>query len=91
MVPPKLVKTLQAIFQSWNRRSDAHDPVGILKIDYRDQLRLSEQIHAHAERAPYPHVAQRLRQIALEKRKSADVLKEKILSLGEGWTNLTLS
>jgi hypothetical protein len=53
-----------------------------LTSGYRDLRRLTEQIKAHAERAPYPHVAARLRQIASEKQRASGVLKEKILAMG---------
>ena len=58
------------------------DVVNIL-IEHRQNLiRLAKQITVHAERAPYPHVAQHLRQISLEQQNSANALKEKILYLG---------
>jgi len=82
MATQKLRAILRLVFPSRDRHSYVHDPVEILKVDYHDQLRLAGQIQAHAEKAPYPHVAQRLRQIAREKRQHADLLKEKILSLG---------
>ncbi|MEK7210483.1 MAG: hypothetical protein AAB070_03600, partial [Candidatus Binatota bacterium] len=81
----ELWKKLQAIVRlasARNGKPDALDPVEVLSIDYQNLRRLAEQIGAHAERAPYPHVAQRLRQIASEKQKTATFLKEKILSLG---------
>jgi hypothetical protein len=79
-----LVKKLRAILRPAsvrNGKPELLSPIGILRANYYDLLRLAEQIHAHAERAPYPHVGQRLRQIALEKRKAVDTLREKILSL----------
>lgn len=81
----ELWKKLQAILRSpsaTNGKSDVLNPGEILKAGYHDLRRLAEQIRAHAERAPYPHMAGRLRQIALEKQKSAIVLKEKSLGLG---------
>ena len=81
----ELWKKLQAIVRlasARNGKPDALDPVEVLSIDYQNLRRLAEQIGAHAERAPYPHVAQRLRQIASEKQKTATLLKEKILGLG---------
>ena len=64
-----------------NGKSKILDPAEILRTDYHDLRRLAEQLGSHAERAPYPHVAERLRQIASEKRKSTSILKEKLLSL----------
>lgn len=81
----QLFKKLQAVRRpapAGDGKTKGLDPAEILRIDYRALRRLAEQIGAHAERAPYPHVAQRLRQIAFEKQKSATLLKEKILSLG---------
>lgn len=80
----KLLRKLRAIFKpasAENGKPGHLDPVEILRVNSNDLLRLAEQIHAHAETAPYPHVAQRLRQIVLEKRESVKILKEKILSL----------
>lgn len=79
-----LVKKLRAILRPAsvrNGKSDVLSPMEVLRANYYELLRLAEQIHAHAERAPYPHVRQRLRQIALEKRKAADTLREEILRL----------
>ncbi|MBI2998176.1 MAG: hypothetical protein HYY46_06930 [Deltaproteobacteria bacterium] len=59
------------------------DPSAALKINYRDLLQLAKQIESHAERAPYPHVAEILRQMAREKQASANALKEKIPALQE--------
>ncbi len=56
--------------------------VDILIKHCQNLIRLAKQITAHAERAPYPHVAQLLRQISLEQQNSANALKEKILYLG---------
>ena len=81
----QLLKKLQVVRRlapAGNGKTKGPDPVEILRADYHDLRRLVEQIAIHAERAPYPHVAQRLRQIAYEKQKSATLLKEKILSLG---------
>ena len=57
-------------------------PADTLISGYRYLRRLTEQIKAHAERAPYPHVAERLRRIASEKQRAVGVLKEKILAMG---------
>lgn len=81
----QLLKKLQMICRPASvsdGKAKGPDPVEILRADYHDLQRLAAQIGAHAERAPYPHVAQRLRQIAYEKQKSSTLLKEKILSLG---------
>lgn len=81
----ELWKKLEVILRlpsATNGKPDALNPGEILKADCHDLRQLAEQIRTHAERAPYPHMAERLRQIALEKQKSAIILKEKILRLG---------
>lgn len=65
-----------------NGKSKLLDSIDILTAGYHDLRRLTEQIKTHAERAPYPHVAVRLRQMALEKEKTIGALREKLLSLG---------
>ncbi len=55
--------------------------VTALVEDYRDLKRLARQVKAHAEMAPYPHVSQRLNQIAQEKEESASRLKDKVVYL----------
>jgi hypothetical protein len=44
----------------------------------RRLVRLADQIEDHAERAPYPYIAERLRRIAKEKRLSVALLKDKL-------------
>ena len=80
-----LREKLKALFKSktqGNGTSTTHDPVEVLHLSCRDLLRLARQIDAHADQAPYPHVARLLRRMASEKRQRAETLKEKILSLG---------
>lgn len=81
----ELLKKLRMILKpasGENGKTKLLDPVEMLAISYHDLCRLAEQIETHAKRAPYPHVAQRLRQIAQEKRLSANALRDKILNLG---------
>lgn len=66
-----------------NGKSKTHGPIQILEESYRDLCSLSRQLCSHAERAPYPHVARRLRQMAEEARSSANFLRDKILSTGK--------
>jgi hypothetical protein len=66
-----------------NGDSKSHDPIEILKASFHDLRSLAEQINRHAERAPYPHMARRLRQIAAEKQLAANGLRDKIAGLGE--------
>ena len=60
----------------------SRDPATALKKVYLAQLRLATQIRAHAELAPYPHVAQQLNQVAAEKLRSCEVLREALRKLG---------
>ena len=66
-----------------NGKSKALDPIQILEESYRDLCSLTRQLDSHAERAPYPHVARRLRQMAEEAGSSANLLRDKILSSGK--------
>lgn len=78
-----LRERLKALFRlktQGDRTSSTHDPVEILQLSYRDLLRLARQIDAHADQAPYPHVAELLRRMASEKRQRAESLSGKILS-----------
>ncbi len=80
----QLLKRLPAalkLLSPKNENIKALDPVRTLRLSYCNLYRLAEQIDDHAEKAPYPHVTQRLKQIAMEKRKNAVVLRDKILSL----------
>ena len=65
-----------------NGKRGARITVEILRADYHALWRLAEQIYTHAGKAPYPHVAMRLRRIASEKRHATSILKKKLLSLG---------
>ncbi len=58
-----------------NRTRDL-EPLEALLLVYQQNSRLAEQIESHAELAPYPQVAQRLRRIADEKRDVGNRLKE---------------
>ncbi len=81
----KILDRLQKLFRApskGNGNSEPSDVVAILNEDYQILNRLARQIISHAERAPYPFVAQLLQRIALEKQKSAGALKSKILHLG---------
>ncbi len=75
---------LQKFFsrQKGNGDRELIDVVDILIKHCQNLIRLAKQITAHAERAPYPHVAQHLRQISQEQQNSANALKEKILYFG---------
>jgi hypothetical protein len=81
----ELLKRIQARLRraaATNGNPEGLDPIGILKASFQDLRTLAEQINGHAERAPYPHIGQRLRQIAVEKRLTANLLRDKILHLG---------
>jgi rubrerythrin len=53
-----------------------------LAEDYQEELRMVRQFQDHAGKAPYPHFAERLRTLAEEEKKHAELLRERILSLG---------
>src|SRR5262245_49955536 len=57
------------------------EPVDVLQLIYQRILQLAQQIESHAELAPYPQVAERLRQIADDKRDIGNRLKEIIENL----------
>lgn len=80
----EILNRLQKFLSRQNGNDDREliDVVDILIEHYQNLICLAKQIIAHAERAPYPHVAQHLRQISLEQQNSANTLKEKILYLG---------
>lgn len=65
-----------------NGKAKALPAIEVLTAGYNDLRRLTEQIKVHAERAPYPHVTARLRQMASEKERLAAALREKILGMG---------
>ncbi|MFQ5683812.1 MAG: hypothetical protein ACE5HC_11135 [Candidatus Binatia bacterium] len=76
----KLRTNLKTTFVD-NRKLRTVDPVCVLKVLCLDLSCLVEQIDAHAGDAPYPHVAQRLRQMALQKQKNVNLISETILRL----------
>jgi rubrerythrin len=63
-----------------NDQTVPKEPIEALVSVYNQLLQLAAQIESHADRAPYPHVATRLRSIAAEKRESAQQLKTLIES-----------
>ena len=80
-----LLKKIQARLRPasvTNGKSEDLDPIEIVKASFQDLRALAEQLNGHAAVAPYPHIAQRLRQIAAEKRSTANLLRDKILPLG---------
>ncbi len=76
-----LIKKLGAILKPQVINKKAFDSREFLREVFRDLSCLAEQIHTHAEMAPYPNIAQRLRQIAMEKRETVNTMKEKISGL----------
>lgn len=77
-----LVKTLlPETMEDKSLRS--RDPIQLLVSVHQRLVQLAAQIEAHAGSAPYPYVADRLRQIAREKQDAADELKEWLQRRGE--------
>jgi uncharacterized protein HemY len=80
---PGLLKRIERIFRpEANGRRAANDPIDTLKESYRDLTRLAAQIADHADRAPYPAVAQTLRRVAEEKSSAANTLRDRINAMG---------
>lgn len=50
--------------------------------DYREEVRMIRQLQDHAQKAPYPQMAEKLQALAEEEKKQAEVLKERISLLG---------
>jgi rubrerythrin len=73
-----------------NGKSKSTEPADILMESYRDLCSLAEQISRHADRAPYPHVAQLLRRLAQEKQSSADLLRDKLVGSGTNLEDIAL-
>lgn len=59
-----------------DNRTREVEPFEALLLVYQQNSRLAEQIKSHAELAPYPQVAERLRQIADEKRDIGNRLRK---------------
>ena len=65
-----------------NGKREKLDLIETLTRNHGELSRLAEQIFTHAQKAPYPAVAQKLEQLSHEKKESAHRLREKILGLG---------
>lgn len=74
----KRVRDRIGLISQRNGRPRPVDPTLALAKNYDELLRLAQQIESHAEKAPYPHVAEKLRRIAREKRELAGSMKEKL-------------
>ena len=61
-------------------KDGVREPVDVLQLIYQRISQLAQQIGSHAELAPYPQVASRLRQIAEDKQRMANSLKKIIES-----------
>ncbi len=80
---PGLLKRIERIFRpEANGRQESNDPLDTLIQSYRELNRLAAQIADHAERAPYPGMAQTLRRVAEEKRSVANALRDRINTIG---------
>jgi hypothetical protein len=67
---------------------DQTRPETILTSFCRQALNLAEQIRVHADQAPYAHIASQLREMAANKQKNVEVLKDSLLRLGAGLQGL---
>ncbi|HEY6197013.1 MAG TPA: hypothetical protein VI231_00250 [Candidatus Binatia bacterium] len=80
---PGLFKKIERIFRpNANGHRESNDPVDVLNESYRELNRLAAQIFNHADRAPYPGVAQTLRRVAEEKQSAAKTLHDKLAAMG---------
>lgn len=53
-----------------------------LEAVYTEVERLARQLAEHAERAPYPHIEERLRELHVEQERSAEEVAVKLAELG---------
>ncbi len=84
-MPGRLFKKLRdVLFPEAKDGSDnyAMAPVEVVESTYRRIFQLADQIRAHSEQAPYPHIAEALRRVAAEKQAQADELQQRLRNLG---------
>ncbi len=72
-------------------KDGVREPVDVLQLIYQRLSQLAQQIDSHAELAPYPQVAARLRQIAVEKQDMGNRLKKIIENMHGSITEGTQS
>lgn len=77
-----LTDTITAWFDRNRAKREERTTRTVLADDYRELARLANQLKLHADKAPYPFVGERLRQMAAEKEKSIALLFEGIEQLG---------
>ncbi len=77
-----LTETITSWFERNRAKREERTTRTVLADNYRELARLANQLKLHAEKAPYPFVAERLRQMAAEKEKSIGLLFENIEQLG---------
>ncbi len=77
-----LSETITGWFDRNRAKREERTTRTVLADDYRELARLANQLKLHAEKAPYPFVGERLREMAAEKEKSIGLLFENIEQLG---------
>ena len=77
-----LSETITGWFERSRAKREERTTRTVLADNYRELARLANQLKLHAEKAPYPFVAERLREMAAEKEKSIGLLFENIEQLG---------
>ena len=77
-----LSETITGWFDRNRAKREERTTRTVLADDYRELARLANQLKLHAEKAPYPFVSERLREMAAEKEKSIGLLFENIEQLG---------
>ena len=78
-MPRFLLKKLRQLLlpeRTGGNRTREVEPFEALLLVHQQNSRLAEQIESHAELAPYPQVAEQLRQIAAEKRDIGNRLRK---------------
>lgn len=80
----RVLQILRQVLRLGHLSNGKEGPLALLNVllaSYYRLSRLARQLEEYAARAPYPHVAERLRRLSSEKQRSAHLLKGKIESL----------
>ena len=77
-----LTETITAWFDRNRVKREERNTRTVLADGYRELARLANQLKLHAEKAPYPFVEERLKEMAAEKEKSSARLFEEVERLG---------
>ncbi|MGH7822743.1 MAG: ferritin-like domain-containing protein [Candidatus Binatia bacterium] len=75
------MRMLRRLFVSEESRLQEEVLAGLVE-DYNAEMGLAQQLHSHAAEAPYPHAAERLRNLAELEEAQAERLRNEIVRLG---------